>query len=61
MSLFFFFLSHSHFPIIYSFVRVLLRSKLSSFKFYNQGALDQFAQVREVPALEVVPNPGDQK
>lgn len=56
-----FFLSHFHFPIIYSFVRVLLRSKLSSFKFYNQGALDQFAQVREVPALEVVPNPGDQK
>lgn len=60
MSLFFF-LSHSHFPIIYSVVRVLLRSKLSSFKFYNQGSLDQFAQVREVPALEVVPNPGDQK
>lgn len=29
--------------------------------FYNQGALDQFAQVREVPALEVVPNPDDQK
>lgn len=40
---------------------MLLRSKLSLFKFYNKGALDQFAQVREVPALEVVPNPGDQK
>lgn len=40
----------------------MLRSKqLSSFKFYNQGVWDQFGQAREVSALEVVPNSGDQK